>query len=411
MTTNVGARVRDLSQAKETIATRAAVKTSRMMFIDNLRVFLTILVILLHLAITYGSDGSWFYAERPTTELAGIILTLFTVLCQFFFMGLFFLISGYFVPGSVDRKGSGKYIKDRLVRLGIPLVLFSLLVSPFTEYFKSLTVYQTNPGNFVSFTMAYWKGGEYAPGPLWFVEVLLVFSLVYVLGRAILDLAKRAIANGRSESTAPATTIKKPLTHAWILAFILIVAPLNYIVRIFSPIGEEWEHIQLAFMPQYMLMFPIGILAYRRGWLPDLPAGIRKVWSTIAILGMLSLPVIMVSTGITEGNNAVLGGLNWQSAVLSIWEPIYCAAMSILLINVFQRRFNIQGALSRIMSQNAYSVYIIHPLVIIPGAYLLRGVALDPLLKWVLISPMLVALCFMVSHLLVRRIPMSEKVL
>jgi len=405
MTTNVGASIREITQAKETIATRVAVAASRMTFMDNLRVFLTILVVMLHLAITYGSEGSWFYTERPSTELASILLTLFSGICQFFFMGLFFLISGYFIPGSIDRKGSGKYIKDRLVRLGIPLVLFSLLVSPFTEYFKAATVYHSNPGSFVAFTMDFWKGGDYAPGPLWFVEVLLVFSLAYVLGRTILSWIE-----GPAAKSSP-TSVNKPLTHAWILAFILIVAPLNYIVRIFSPIGDEWQHIQLAFMPQYILMFSAGMLAYRRGWLSDLPSGIRKFWSAIAVLAMLALPVIMVLTGITEGDTALAGGLNWQSAVVSIWEPIYCVAMSILLLNIFQRRFDRQGSLGRIMSKNAYSVYIIHPLVIIPGAYLLRSVSLDPLLKWALVSPILVALCFLVSHFLVRRIPMADKIL
>jgi fucose 4-O-acetylase-like acetyltransferase len=403
MTTNVGAQVREMTQIKDTVATKVAVASSRMAFMDNLRVFLTILVILLHMAITYGADFSWFYAERPTTELASILLTLFVGICQFFFMGLFFLISGYFTPASIDRKGTWQYIKDRLVRLGIPLVLFSLLVSPFTEYVKDATVYKTDPGNFVGYAVEFWKGGDYAPGPLWFVEVLLVFSLVYALGRAI--LAKKNAAK------ASPTAIKKPLTNAWILAFILIVAPLNFIVRIFSPIGEEWQHIQLAFMPQYILMFPAGILAYRRGWLPDLPSGLRKFWSVVAVLAMLALPVIMVLSGITDGDNSLLGGLNWQSAVLSVWEPIYCIAMSIMLLNLFQHRFNRQGALGRVMSKNAYSVYIIHPLVIIPGAYLLRTVSLDPLLKWALISPMLVAICFMVSHWLVRRIPMTEKIL
>jgi glucans biosynthesis protein C len=215
---------------------------------------------------------------------------------------------------------------------------------------------------------------------------------------------------GSAAQSSP-TSVQKPLTQAWILAFILIVAPLTFIVRIFSPIGEEWQHIQLAFMPQYILMFSAGILAYRRGWLPDLSSGIRKSWSAIAVLAMLALPVIMVLSGITEGNNALLGGLNWQAAVVSIWEPIYCISMSILLLNIFQRRFGRQGTLGRIMSKNAYSVYIIHPLVIIPGAYLLRTISLDPLLKWTLVSPILVALCFMVSHLLVRRIPMTEKIL
>ena len=405
MTTNVGARVRQMTQTVETAATRVAVASSRITFMDNLRVFLTILVILLHLAITYGSEGSWAYIERPSTELAGILLTLFSGFCQFFFMGLFFLISGYFIPGSVDRKGSGKYIKDRLVRLGIPLVLFSLLFSPITEYAKAATVYHSNSGSFMAFTMDYWKGGDYAPGPLWFVEVLLVFSLVYILGRVIVSWIKAPAAK-----SSP-TSVKKPLTHAWILVFILIVAPLNYIVRIVSPIGEEWQHIQLAFMPQYVLMFSAGILAYRRGWLTDLPSGIRKFWSAITFPAMLAMPVIMVATGFVDGNPALAGGVNWQSAVVSIWEPIYCVAMSILLLNIFQRRFDRQGTLGKIMSKNAYAVYIIHPLVIIPGAYLLRTVSLDPLLKWALVSPMLVALCFMASHWFVRRIPLTEKVL
>ncbi len=405
MTTNVGAQVRELTQAKETVTTRVAVASSRMTFMDNLRVFLTILVPLLHLAITYGSEGSWFYAERPTTELAGMLLTLFTCFCQFFFMGLFFLISGYFTPGSVDRKGRLQYIKDRLVRLGIPLVLFSLLVSPITEYAKSMTVYHDNTRDFVTYTIDYWKSRDYAPGPLWFVEILLVFALAYALGRAILSIGKSASANNS------ATAVKKPLTHAWILAFILICAPLNYIVRMASPIGDEWEHIQMAFMPQYILMFFAGILAYRRGWLPNLPSGIRKVWSAIAIPAALAMPVILVLSGVTDGDNAVLGGLNFKSAILSTWEPIFCISVSIALISLFQRRFDRQGALGKIMSKNAYTVYIIHPLVIIPGAYLLRTLSLDPLLKWVLISPMLVALTFMASHLLVRRIPMAEKVL
>jgi glucan biosynthesis protein C len=405
MTTNVGARVREMTQTKETTATRVAVASQRMAYIDNLRILLTILVPLLHLAITYGGEGSWFYTERPTTEMAGILLTLFVALCQFFFMGLFFMLSGYFVPGSVERKGVGKYVKDRLVRLGIPLVLFALLVSPIMEYVKAATVYHSNPASLPVFALDYWTSLEFAPGPLWFVEVLLVFTLVYVLGRAILSWIKGPAAN-----SAP-TTVKKPLSQAWILAFILIVAPLNYIIRIFSPIGDEWQHIQLAFMPQYILMFAAGILAYRRGWLPDLSAGVRKTWSIISVVAMLALPVIMVACGVTEDAGPISGGLTWQSAVLCTWEAIYCAAMSIMLLNVFQRRFNRQGSLGRIMSQNAYSVYIIHPLVIIPAAYLVRNIALDPLLKWALVAPIAVALCFMVSHLLVRRIPLTEKVL
>ena len=44
-------------------------------------------------------------------------------------MGFFFMISSYFSPGSVDRKGSRVFLIDRLKRLGIPL-LFYITWSP-----------------------------------------------------------------------------------------------------------------------------------------------------------------------------------------------------------------------------------------------------------------------------------------
>jgi fucose 4-O-acetylase-like acetyltransferase len=392
---------------KETTVTavRSGLKAAgRMLFVDNLRVFLTILVILLHLSITYGGEGSWYYKERPTTELAGIILSLFNIWNQFFFMGLFFLISGYFVPGSVDRKGGWRYFKDRLVRLGIPLVLFSLLLSPIIEWAKGIQEgYFT--GNLGQFYVSYWRRGDIAPGPLWFVEILLVFSIVYVLGRAILS---RLSSRQAMTNTAP---VRRTLTHAQILLFIAVLVPLNFILRAFSPIGEEWNHIQLAFMPQYALMFAAGILAYRRDWLPDLPTAVSRIWSIIAIVAIITLPMIMVFGGAAENMEPYLGGLNAQSLLLSSWEAVYCMSMSILMLSIFRSRLDFQGSLGRFLSKNAYTVFIIHAPILVGLAWLLRGVSLYPLLKFTLVAPIVIGVCFLTSHYLVRRIPLADKVL
>ena len=134
-----GTHTLKIAEVKATAAVvTGAMAAGRMLFVDNLRVFLTILVVLHHLAITYGADGSWSYLERPTTELTAILLSLLTTLDHFFFMGAFFLIASYFVPGSLDRKGTWQFIKDRLVRLGIPLLVFGFLVSPLTSYISDM---------------------------------------------------------------------------------------------------------------------------------------------------------------------------------------------------------------------------------------------------------------------------------
>jgi glucan biosynthesis protein C len=406
MTIQVGARTRNRAETSPmVIAIPAQVAAgSRMLFVDNLRVFLTILVVLHHLSITYGADGSWFYRERPTTELAGILLTLFNTLNQFYFMGLFFMISGYFVPGAFDRKGGLRFFKDRLVRLGIPLVVYSLLASPMVEFIKAVQNGYFS-GSLGQFYINYWRTLKFAPGPLWFVEVLLVFSLVYVVGRAVLDRVRRHAAQ-----SIP-SVFHKPITHGFILAFILALAPFSFAVRLLIPMSVEWNHLELAFFPQYILMFTVGILAYRQDWLPDLPGGVRKVWSAIAILALLSLPLVMVFGGAIDNIEPFKGGLTWQSALISTWEAVYCIAMAILLLGLFRRRFDLQGSLQRSVSRNAYTVYIIHPIVIVPLAYFLSGVAIDPLLKFILVAPLEIGLCFLASQYIVRRIPRADQVL
>jgi len=95
---------------------------------------LTILVVLFHLMITYAGTGSWYYTEGREDFVTGALGAWFLTVNQAYFMGLFLLISAYFVPGSYDRKGAGRFLKDRLIRLGIPLALYSLIIRPLLAY-------------------------------------------------------------------------------------------------------------------------------------------------------------------------------------------------------------------------------------------------------------------------------------
>ena len=107
----------------------------RLLYIDNLRILLTILVIMHHFAIGYGGPGGFYYVENgPMSDVSEILMTLFLAINQAFFMGFFFMISSYFSPGSVDRKGTGTFLKDRLKRLGIPLLLYILVIAPVLSY-------------------------------------------------------------------------------------------------------------------------------------------------------------------------------------------------------------------------------------------------------------------------------------
>src|SRR3712207_650463 len=92
------------------IRRRAPVRErARLYFVDNLRVLLAILVVAHHAGQAYGpTGGRWpvFNDER-----AAILGPFFTVNAGFF-MGLFFLVSAYFLPASYDRKGGRAFLAD-----------------------------------------------------------------------------------------------------------------------------------------------------------------------------------------------------------------------------------------------------------------------------------------------------------
>lgn len=111
-------------------------KLERYVYIDNLRLLMIVFVVMLHFAVTYSGFGSWYYKEGVGLDIFSIIvfgyLQSYT---QAYFMGFLFLISVFFTPGAFDKKGFKKFLKGRFVRLGIPTLVFMLIIHPFTEYF------------------------------------------------------------------------------------------------------------------------------------------------------------------------------------------------------------------------------------------------------------------------------------
>lgn len=89
---------------------------SRFAYVDNLRVYLTLLVILHHAAIAYGGAGDWGVKDVVTDEISPILLSIFNGINQAYFMAAFFLLAGYFTPAALARKGATHFLTDRLIR-------------------------------------------------------------------------------------------------------------------------------------------------------------------------------------------------------------------------------------------------------------------------------------------------------
>jgi len=374
-----------------------------MFFIDNLRILLIVLVVLHHLAISYGAPGDWYYTEGQPDMAALIVFTLFVAVNQAFFMGFFFMISGYFTPGSFDRKGPGAFLKDRLLRLGIPLLFYIIVIDPLISYALAVTVggFQGSLWNLLAL---YWGDyGGLGVGPLWFVESLLIFAGIYTAWRL---LAKPATNRVPPDSRAP--------SNLAIAIFALALGVATFVVRIWLPMGWYFRLLgmQLPFFPQYIALFVVGMVAYRRNWFLGITDATGRLWIRVAIvLCVVVLPLFLVAMVVLGWDvETISGGGRYQSFVYAIWEQLVGVAMPIGLLVWFRRRFNRQGKLTKAMAASAYAVYIVFAPVSVLVALLLRDISLYPLLKFVLVSAITVPLCFLIGNYL-RQIPLVRRIL
>ena len=233
---------------------------ARLLFIDNIRVFLTILVILHHLMITYAGTGSWIYREGRQDAVTDALGGWFCAVDQAYFMGLFLLISAYFVPGSFDRKGPGRFLKDRLIRLGIPLALFSWIVIPLFAWWFYGFAGSCRSGTFLTTTTS--AAADPRPGP-----ALVRRGAADLLARlrALADARAAGPAARRDAGAVPSRPHHRPLRRsAWAPRPGCCASPFPMDGYASGRSTCSW-----ASSPSYVALFVIGL----RGLPPRLAAG------------------------------------------------------------------------------------------------------------------------------------------
>ncbi len=368
-------------------------KSHRVFYIDNLRIFLICLVVLHHLAITYGAPGGWYYIEGEAGLLASVFLTLFVASNQSYFMGLLFLVSACFTADAFERKGVWQALRRRLTRLGIPLLFFFFCISP-------LTVYHRIPGREISFWHFIRNGHGLGFGPLWFVETLLLFVLLYSLVRLILTDKK----NKKIEFPA---TLK-------IMGFVFFMGIISFVIRLWFPIGWSLHpfNFQIAYFPQYIACLFLGVAAFKYNWFESVGYKFSMRWYGCALAMVFGVfPLMFFLGGAASGNiDAFMGGKHWQSFALSLWEQMTGFAFMIAFIGLFKKWFNKQGRLSRILSPNTYGVYVFHPLVLVLITVNLRVIQIPLFYKFILLAIPCLIVCFLFAYLF-RQIPYVKKVM
>jgi len=362
----------------------------RTYYLDNLRIYLTILVILHHAALAYGGTGGWSIHDVVSDGISPILLTLFNALNQSYFMTAFFLLAGYFTPRSFERKGTKTFLMDRFVRLGIPLVVYTTVGINLNSFLVS--TFQLG----IPFQFNF----RYEAGHLWFVQVLLIFALLYTF-----FLRGRSNTNPDTQTTFP-SNIK-------IWSAVLSLSILTFLMRLVYPVGETILGIQPGHIVHYIFAFFIGTKAYHHDWFGKITKDIGKRWGYCALLTFPVLIIVMVFGGVLENDANVamfMGSFTWQAAAYAIWESIMMVSVIIFLLYFFREKLNRTSALTIGMAASLYTVYIIHQTILYGLNIGFLSIEIPSYIKFFVVSLIGIALSFLLS-IPVRKLPYADRVL
>ncbi|AZM49320.1 hypothetical protein DMB38_29185 [Streptomyces sp. WAC 06738] len=157
--------------------------------LDAIRMLVVIGLVFFHSALVFAADDDFYVKNAETTE-AIMVIAGFAVVWA---MPLLFLISGLGAWHSLQRRGAGGFATERLLRLGVPLVFATLALNPLPQW---LRLRSADPGyheSYLGFLPRFYdvhlepeefpflvQGEHFETGHLWFVVLLLAFSLMLV---------------------------------------------------------------------------------------------------------------------------------------------------------------------------------------------------------------------------------------
>ena len=333
----------------------------RLYYLDYLKVALTVLVVFHHAAIPYSPGGEWAYTTSHPEEMMPWIWHFLSTNASFF-MGLFFLISGYFVPRSFDGQGFVTFLRKKLVRLGIPVLLITILLTALT--------------------------GQLEVGHMWYVEGLLVLCILYALIRLVVKPIKAAC----------------PLTFEGLLMVALLTGVGGQMIRQVSP-QDNWIWLlgfikmEPAHYIQYVVMFVMGVLAYRFQWL-------EKMSNTMGTVALA------IGVAFAVGNYLRNDGA-WNLLVVQwfgIYETLLCVFLCFGLLWLFRVCANKPNAFMNWCARQAYGAYIVHLFVLLGIQFATDGMVMPGIVKFLMIAIVATVLSFVLTYLL-RLIPGVKKVL
>ena len=371
----------------------------RSLYLDQIKAVIVALVIALHVPMAFG-DISWIGVRIPVEESVGPFFKGFFLWYNYainsFIMPMMFLISGYFVPRSVHKKGVWQYLQGRLQRLGIPFVGGVLLINN-----SSILLGRQSPGSPLA-AIPLSNPPFNSVIVLWFLVVLFAFDLLYCAWVWL-----------RGDRYEVDTSIPAPRMRSWLISA-LVLGSLEVVMTMQSEfwialfrsrlngLGAQGMHVFT-----YAFLFFLGCKSSFHNWFERLDSHLVMKWFRFSLFLLLSLFGLSMAFSF----NANL--LESQARLVFLGKflhPFVAWGILSYLFLWFQRNGNRFGKWLATAGINSYGAYVIHSLILVIVLMAVGFIGINPWLIVMISTLFSILISFGLAGQL-RRVPAVAKIL
>lgn len=364
--------------------------TYRQSYLDWLRMFAIIGVLLFHSAMPFAGEEEWHIKNNETSNL----FTEFNFWLSRFRMPLLFFISGavsYFI---LSKKTSGQFLKMRFHRLIVPLVFGMLVIVPPQVYIER--VIQGFSGNYFDFYPSIFEGKPYPQGNtswhhLWFILYLFIYNLVAAPLFAWMISAKGKLWMNHFQWISRGKWI-----YLLILPGVIMYTSLSLQFPQTNDLIHDW-----ASLPYWFFFVLVGFICVAHQPFVDSLVRNRRFSLLMAFIILIIINYFRWNDKepwdtITEWQN------NWRTYAFLALFPMTAWFWVLAIIGYGKKYINNTHPILHYVNEAVYPIYILHQTIIVILAYYVVQVSDSILSKYLFIVFVTFALSMMIYHLIIR---------
>lgn len=263
--------------------------------LDAVRAFALLAGIVLHSTLSFlpgMREGNWPISD----DSSSVTLAAIFFVVHIFRMSLFYAIAGFFAHVLLERSGAYGFIKNRLRRIALPLIVALLIVMPMIYPPFIWAQKQLGMKGWPTIKMPIPHPQPPPWGHLWFLYLLLVLYAVWMIARAgVVTVDRRGRLAGLSDRLFAAVISSR-------IGPVILAVPTT-IVLYYTPWWQMWTGIPapvMGLVPNFPAVLAFGsafafgwflhrqtalLETLKRDWLPNLCIAVALSVLAITLIG------------------------------------------------------------------------------------------------------------------------------